>query len=859
MASLPADANQSPQSHRSSERIFEKLTDWQVGHPARVLFAVALLTLITTVCALRLKLLTGFEHLLPEGRPSVQELHRVAAKTAGVSTLFVVLKAGDGPSGPAPREALRKASDTLVVELGKVGSPWVGSVENGVKDAVDFISPRAGLYADLGELEKLRDDIQARFEYEVTKQLGTQLDDEPPPAIDAAVIEQRFGKAQSQAQRYPDGYYESQDGKVNVVAIRSKILGSDLERGTIAIARVRETIERANLASFHPSIQYGLAGDLYSGTTEVAAIHRDLTQVGYIGVALIIGIVFVYYLRIRTVFTMLLTIFIGVSWTFGVTFVTIGHLNVATGFLFTIVIGNGINTGIIYMARYLEARRKGASLRDGVLIAHRETWLPTLTAAAAAAAAYGSLVTTEFRGFRDFGVIGGVGMMLCWVASYLAMPSLLAVIERFAPLDRESGGILSRIRRVWGSAFGRPFAAVLPLAPRAITIFGIATAAAGIIGIVRYVRSDPMEYNMQNLRNHVETRAEEAALKKLADEITGYVGADAMAILVAQPEQVALLRTALYAKRDAAPPDRKPFDAIHAIQDFVPGGQAEKIPVLLEIKDKVVRAHRRGIVPEADWKKIAPFLPPDDLKPFTMANLPDAMARPFMEDDGTRGRIVYISPSGDVDDARYLFDWADSYRRTELSDQSTVLGSGRAVIYADMWTAVIEAVPGAVGFSLFGTLLVVMIAFRAGKLALAVVGALLVGVAWLAVLLVLLGIKLNFLNFIALPITFGIGVDYAVNIVQRYSREGADGALTAVRETGGAVVLCSLTTTLGYLALCGSMNYAVRSLGIAAVLGEVCCLAAAMLVLPAGLVWLERARKRAASDPPQAAASELPG
>ena len=47
-----------------------------------------------------------------------------------------------------------------------------------------------------------------------------------------------------------------------------------------------------------------------------------------------------------------------------------------------------------------------------------------------------------------------------------------------------------------------------------------------------------------------------------------------------------------------------------------------------------------------------------------------------------------------------------------------------------------------------------------------------------------------------LPITFGIGVDYAVNIMQRYRRDGPGSALNAVRETGGAVVLCSLTTIL---------------------------------------------------------------
>ena len=108
--------------------------------------------------------------------------------------------------------------------------------------------------------------------------------------------------------------------------------------------------------------------------------------------------------------------------------------------------------------------------------------------------------------------------------------------------------------------------------------------------------------------------------------------------------------------------------------------------------------------------------------------------------------------------------------------------------------------------------------------------------------LALFGVRLNFLNFIALPITFGIGVDYSVNVVQRYVREGSGGALTAVRETGGAVILCSLTTTLGYLALVRSTNQGVQSLGVAAVLGEVACLFSAVLILPAALVWLDRSR-----------------
>ncbi|HZF56310.1 MAG TPA: MMPL family transporter [Polyangiaceae bacterium] len=836
-----------PPSSETQDRptLGSRLSELQAKRPSIPLIVAGVLTLISIALASRLHILTGFESLLPESRPSVMELRRVAERTAGVSTFFVVLQGAPD----TPTENLRKAADALVPEIQKIGPPWVGSVESGVHDALRYLGPRAGLFADQQKLEKLRDDVTARFEYEVNKATGALLDDtEPPPDINEATLREAFDLKDVQADRYPDGYYQSKDGKTVVVALRSKVLGSDFTNGTEAIRRIREVVERVNPASFHAGIRYGFAGDLQTGIAEYTAINNDLTEVGFTGAILITAVVFAYYLRFRTLFTMILTVGVGVAWTFGVTQIVIGHLNMATGFLFTIVAGNGINFGIIYMARYLEARRMGEDVARSLRVAQKETWLPTLTAALAASAAYGSLLVTEFRGFRDFGLIGGVGMFLCWIATFWTLPAILAVTERFAPLERESTGPIARLRKLTqgGVAFGTPFAALAPRAPRFIVVAGVGLAVIGSVLTVQYVRADPMEYDLKNLRTDPSARSEEIRLTKLAEDITGHVGADGMAILVERPEQVDPLREALYAKRDAAAPDAKPFKAVHALQDFVPKGQEAKIPVLLEIKDKVVRARKRGVIGDEDWAKIKDVLPPDDLKPFGVADLPADMARAFTESDGTRGRIVYISPitPESVDDAHYLFRWADSYRETKLPDDRLIRGSGRAVIYADMWAAIISDVPPSIFASFAATLLVVIVAFRAGRAAVAVLLSLLIGVAWMAGVLVLMRVKLNFLNFIALPLTFGIGVDYAVNIVQRFVHEGAGGALKAVRETGGAVILCSLTTTLGYLALVGSENFAVRSMGVAAVIGEVTCLLAAVLVLPAGLLWIDGSRSK---------------
>lgn len=828
------------------ERAFGWLTTLQLARPWLVLFIAALLTGLAATRAVRLEVRSGFEHLLPESRASVKELHRVAEKTAGVSTLFVVLQVPAEAANTPPTAALRMLADDIVVRLNALGPPWVGSAESGVQDAYEFMLPRAGLYADKAKLAALADDIEARYEYEVSKALDSLLDPDelPPPPISKERFESLMEKSeQGRVERYPEGYYQSTDGRTVVVAVRSKVHGSDFDRAKETIAKIQAVVSDSPLRNQIAGLNVRYGGDLQTAVSEFIAINKDLTEVGLTGALLIAASVFLFYLRLRTLFAMLMTITIGLSWTFGVTQMTLGHLNMATGFLFSIVAGNGINFGIIFMSRFLEERRQGRPLLQSIFISHRETWVPTLTAATAAGAAYASLLVTDFRGFRDFGAIGGVGMLLCWLATYWTLPAILVLIERFAPLKQASelkAGM--QRKRSQGIAFGAPIARLIPRAPALICTVGALLGVVALAMTARYVTSDPMEYDLRNLRNDISARTEEIATAELAEDITGYVGADGMAIVTDRIEQVLPLKAALEARRDSAPPEARPFDKVHSLFDYIPADQDEKIERLMSIRSRVLRAHKRGMINEEDWKALEPVLPPEGLEPITLETVPDSIARAFTETDGTRGRIVYISPTvGEmIDDAHYLFRWADSYRETTLPDGSVVLGSGRAVIYADMWSSVLADVPKAVGVSLLATLLVCAFAFRKGIGTLAVAGSLLLGALWMAALIALSGVRINFLNFIALPITFGIGVDYAVNIAQRYVREGPGSVLLAVRETGGAVILCSLTTVFGYIALARSMNYAVRSLGIAAVIGEVACLIAALFVLPAALILFDK-------------------
>ena len=659
-ASSEALSSSPPNVPSRLRRALERIVGWQLQRPVRVLAVVGLLTAASLAVASRLKLDTGFESLLPGSRPSVLELHRVSARTASLSTIFVVLE-GQDPAG------LRRASDALVPALTAIGPPWVGRVEGGVQDALAFLKPRTGLYADPGALKQLLHEVEARYSYEVGKESGLQLglEESPPPAIDPASVRARLGVKVEDEGRFPGGYYQSTDGKTVVIAIRSGVVGADFKQAEEAASRVSAAIARVDPRSFDPAARWGLSGDLLIGLSEYRLVSRDLTEVGLIGAVLILGVVFLYYLRLRTVFSMGLAIGIGLSWTFALAQLLFGQLNLATGFLFTIIAGNGINFSILLMARYLEERRQGAAADAAVVQAMKRTWRPTLTAACTASAAYGALVVTEFKGFREFGWIGGLGILVCWLAAYLSLPSILLVVERFFPLDQPPWWRRFLKVTAEGIPYGRPFASLVARAPRPITVLGTLLAVAGALLTVQYIRSDPMEYDTNKIQSDRHAVAEVHRLFGMAMGITGFVGVDGMAVMTDWVDQIAPLKAALEARRDAAPPDAKPFKDVHVLQDFVPSDQETNIPILLQLRRRILSAHHRGMV--ADWDKVEPYLPPADLKPITMADLPPAVARPFTERDGTRGRILYISPvdGSMTSDARYLLRWADSYRSTK--------------------------------------------------------------------------------------------------------------------------------------------------------------------------------------------------
>ncbi|MES1210574.1 MAG: MMPL family transporter, partial [Pseudomonadota bacterium] len=513
------------------------------------------------------------------------------------------------------------------------------------------------------------------------------------------------------------------------------------------------------------------------------------------------------------------------------------ELNSNTAFLGSIIIGNGINFGIIQLARYVEARRNGRTVEDALAIALWGTRWGTLSAALAAGIAYASLVAMQFRGFRQFGAIGGLGMVFAWLTTVVLMPPLLAWLDRGAKAPqphRSSGRIMGAVARMVGAR------------PRLFVGLAALLTVLSIWEVRRFGR-DRLEYDFSRLRRRDTWVGGEGYWGKRMDTLLGRYLTPTVILTDSEPEARAVTAR-LRADAEHAPLASM-IASIRTYDDVVPPDEAAKQVELAVIRRKMT-ANVRESISAADREKLDRLIgPPAEAgKPVAAAvpiragAVPDVLTRGLRERDGTTGRavLVYPNPTESWWRGETIATFVKLLR--EAAQAPTALGgrparvAGGPALSFDIISSMERDGPLASTLAFLGVVATVLIIFRRGLATPFVIGSLVVAVLWLVAVTMKLGIKINFVNFIAFPITFGIGVDYAVNVMARYLRDGGRDVGGAIRGTGGAVGLCSMTTIIGYSSLLIAQNVGLFLFGVLAVLGELACLTTAVVVLPAVLI-----------------------
>jgi predicted RND superfamily exporter protein len=166
------------------------------------------------------------------------------------------------------------------------------------------------------------------------------------------------------------------------------------------------------------------------------------------------------------------------------------------------------------------------------------------------------------------------------------------------------------------------------------------------------------------------------------------------------------------------------------------------------------------------------------------------------------------------------------------------------VFFADIIQSIERDGPIVTAVAAIGLVVMVMLLVGRNLRAIAVLLGTASGTLLMVAVCALLGLKVNFLDFVALPITLGLGIDYAINIAHRQDSDDFADPAAALRTSGAAVFMCSLTTIIGYGSLLVSDNLAIRGVGAASLIGEIACVFTALVLVPAILALGRRPRSR---------------
>jgi uncharacterized protein len=532
----------------------------------------------------------------------------------------------------------------------------------------------------------------------------------------------------------------------------------------------------------------------------------------------------------------------------------VGALNLISVAFFVLFIGLGIDFGIQFSVRYREERHELGTLRSALRSAARKAGPPLALAAAATAAGFSSFVPTDYRGLSELGEIAGVGMVIAFLSSITLLPALLSVLKppgerrpmgfaALAPVDRFL--VRHRTPVLAGTAV-----AVLAASPLLLSLrfdfnpLHLQNAKAPAVATFLQLRRNPqiganaIEIMTPNLDAANALSRRLAALPQAAQASTLdslVPGDQEQKLQLIRKAATAILPSLHPAEVEPAPSDAQNIQALYStaadltrIAGNSHGAGAEAARRLSGLLDKLAKAG-----PAARRRAEAAVVEPlrtslDELRQalnperVTRDTIPLDLKRQWLTPDGQAR--VQVLPNGDPDNTSVVRNFVTAV--LAVAPDAT----GPAVLLYEAGNTVVRAFVEAGIFALGAILLLLAITLRRVRDVLLTLLPLLVAAVVTLEISVVLGLKLNFANIIALPLLLGVGVAFKIYYVMAWR----SGKTALVQSTlTRAVIFSAMTTATAFGSLWMSSDPGTSSMGELMALALVCTMAAAVLFQPA--------------------------
>ena len=650
-----------------------------------------------------------------------------------------------------------------------------------------------------------------------------------------------------------DGYLASDNGKYLLMHIAP---GDGAKDGPAPVEVIAADLDAVR-AQF-PGLDAGMTGGPALAYAEQSTTQHDMMLGSVLAVAGLIALIVIPFRGVVEPLFAILALLTGVAWSFGFTTLAVGHLNLLSAVFTSVLAGIGINFPIHLMARYDEARRRGAPMPEAVELAVVNTGTGVFASACIMALAFLMPMFTDFKGIAELGLISAAGLFMCLMSALLVFPAMVALRDRGRPCGVRVLLSLAPGRSLLEKLFARPG-----------LIVGVTTVATlGALFLMRGVRfdqdilklqaSDVEAVRFENTLLHdsgrsswfavalAPTRADAdrkaAAFRKLPEvtdieTISDYIPEDQehkRALLGALARDLAPISIRLGVHSDPAALMRElselaaRLDAMSRL-DASGGmrktaGRAAAALAQLQKNPEAFSTYeqRLAVSLAAELAALKPQLSPNVV---TENTLPPILRERFIGKSGLY--LVQVYPRGDIWEDAPLKRFVDALRTVDRDV------TGPPVQTYNLATVMRLGYERAALLALIAVFIFVFLDFRNLRDTLLATVPLVFGGAWLLEAMPLLGWEFNLANLFAVPIIIGMGVDNGVNMLYRWREERDKSSLILDKSVGKSVTIASLTTIAAFAALIPASHRGISSLGWVLTVGVTFILLATLIVLPA--------------------------
>ncbi|MFW6198545.1 MAG: efflux RND transporter permease subunit, partial [Acidobacteriota bacterium] len=737
---------------------------------AGVFLLVALLISIPAALEVReLSLDTDLTRLLPEHSRAVQWSEELEPAVGDGGYFSIIFEDDD-------RAAVESTVDEVAARLLEL--PGIRRVNH--QYPRDFIDEYRYLLVPSRWLEEVVDEIVV-WEAEVNpflEDLGDPPEEDADGGDELERVLEQFGDIPR--------YHEGPEGRMFGMLVHP-------DEGLKNLGAVRDIYQRmeaivAEVAERHDISWWGIGGSARTRVEEFDIIKADLRRSGTIAVIAIIAALVFSFRSIRVLPVVLLPLGVGLLWSFALVPTLVGELNTITSFPLMVLFGMGVDYSIHLVKRF-RAELVHARPQEALCETFTSTGRSVATSGATTCLGLWILAVSDFRGFSDFGIIGGTSVFLVVLAMLLVMPATLVLAHRL--------GLVTP--RAPGSPRDH-----FELPPRwvAVTLAVLVIASAGLapIGL-------SFDYDFTSLSASLE---ELERIRAKQDEVYPVFFGPAAIYLTEDEDSLDVALERIEASRQG--PDSH-IGAVSSIRDLAPGERElqRRLELIAEIKEMLSARWVRRIDDPQRQRVIADIL---EFEPPARApavhEVPDSLAADLRAHDDS-GYLVALNPQGNTKDG--LVAMAFTAELYELDMPPEVKGpTGDKPVLAEVMWLVTEEAPWIVGYTFLGVFFLVVLDRRSMRQASWVLVPLVAGLCLTFGVMIAIGWQLNFFNMVVLPAILGIGVDHGVHYYRRWRELGRDTAATQ-HELFEPVSTCSLTTIMGYAGMMLAHHPGLRSIG----------------------------------------------